>query len=132
MGAIVSITFNILALKLLTSSLTEPPDRAGVKEKIWLKISLLFSVIHRSEITAVETAAVEIVLSKKTQEWSDRPTSDTVIFEMLRFIVIQNVDDVDVTSSLSIRSSASREHVALQFYMPVGGCGCVFVWFQGL
>ena len=49
-----------------------------------------------------------------------------------RFIVIQNVDDVDMTSSLSIRSSVSREHVALQFYMPVGGCGCVFVWFQGL
>ena len=43
-------------------------------------------------------------------------------------IVFQNVDDV--TSSLSIRSPASRDHVALQFSMPVGGCGCVFVWFQ--
>ena len=43
-----------------------------------------------------------------------------------RFIVIQNVDDVDVMSSLSIRSSASREHVALQFSMLLGRCGCVF------
>ena len=49
-----------------------------------------------------------------------------------RFIVFQNVDDIDVTSSLSIRSSASRERVALWFSMLVGGCGCVFVWFQGL
>ena len=49
-----------------------------------------------------------------------------------RFIDFQNVDNVDVTSSFSIRSSASREHVALQFIMPVGGCGCVSVWFQGL
>ena len=49
-----------------------------------------------------------------------------------RFIVIQNVACVDVTSSLSIRSPASRHHVALQFSMPVGGCGCVLVWFQGL
>ena len=47
-------------------------------------------------------------------------------------MVVRNVASVDVTSSLSIRSSASREHVALQFIMPVGGCGCVSVWFQGL
>lgn len=68
MGAIVSITFNILALKLLTSSLTEPLDRSGVNGKTWLKISLLCSVIHRFVITPVDIFVwAEILLSKKTQ-----------------------------------------------------------------
>ena len=40
---------------------------------------------------------------------------------------------VDVTPSMSIRSSASRRRVALQFTArPLGGCGGVFVWFQGV
>ena len=34
---------------------------------------------------------------------------------------------------MSIRSSASRRRVALQFTArPLGGCGGVFVWFQGV
>ena len=40
---------------------------------------------------------------------------------------------VDVTPSMSIRSSALRRRVALQFTArALGGCGGVFVWFQGV
>uniref|UniRef100_A0AAX7UXP7 Conserved oligomeric Golgi complex subunit 5 N-terminal domain-containing protein n=1 Tax=Astatotilapia calliptera TaxID=8154 RepID=A0AAX7UXP7_ASTCA len=68
MGAIVSITFNMLALKLLTSSLTDPLGRSGVNGKTWLKIALLCSVIHRFVITVGDIFVwAEILLSKKTQ-----------------------------------------------------------------
>jgi len=47
-------------------------------------------------------------------------------------MLLRNVESVDVTLSLSIRSSALRERVALQFTMPLwGGVAVRLCGFRG-
>ena len=84
-GAMAFMTFLILELKWCTRSLTENLERGSVEEKASMNMSPVFSVMYHFETTSVWTFVyIVISLAKKTQQWSERTTSDTRTLEMFR------------------------------------------------
>ena len=84
-GAMTSITFTILELKLSTRSSVEHGEGGGNMEMAFLKSELEYSLIYHFLIVFDLICMSGIKdISKKTQKWSDREGSITEISETLR------------------------------------------------